>query len=58
MTWNLLHATWVMKDTGGIPAYGKQRSERDAGCRVDFENPEHRWENQSGGRFTECGRRQ
>ena len=27
---------------GGIPAYGDQRSEWDAGCRLDFENPEHR----------------
>jgi hypothetical protein len=27
---------------GGGPAYGNQRSERDAGCRFDFENPEHR----------------
>ena len=24
------------------PAYGNRRSEWDAGCRFDFENPEHR----------------
>ena len=42
MTWNLLHVARMLKDAGGIPAYGNQRSEWDAGCRFDFENPEHR----------------
>jgi len=42
MTWNLLHLARMLKDTGGIPAHGNQRSEWDAGCRFDFENPEHR----------------
>ncbi len=42
MTWNLMHAARMLKDRGGIPAYGNQRSEWDAGCRFDFENPEHR----------------
>jgi len=42
MTWNLLHLARVLKDAGGIPAYGNQRSAWDAGCRFDFENPEHR----------------
>ena len=27
---------------GGIPAHGNQRSEWDADCRFDFENPEYR----------------
>lgn len=27
---------------GGIPAHGNQRSAWDAGCRFDFDNPEHR----------------
>jgi hypothetical protein len=27
---------------GGIPAHGNQRSAWDAGCLVDFDNPEHR----------------
>ena len=27
---------------GGIPAFGNQRSEWDAGARFDFENPEYR----------------
>ncbi|QKW10063.1 flavodoxin family protein [Streptomyces sp. NA04227] len=42
MTWNLLHLARLLKDAGGIPAYGNQRSEWDAGCRFDFDNPEHR----------------
>ncbi len=42
MTWNLLHLAALLKNAGGIPAHGNQRSEWDAGCRFDFENPEHR----------------
>jgi len=42
MTWNLMHLARMIKDTGGIPAHGNQRSEWEAGCRFDFENPEHR----------------
>jgi multimeric flavodoxin WrbA len=42
MTWNLLHLARMLKDAGGIPAHGNQRSEWDAGCRFDFENPEYR----------------
>ena len=42
MTWNLLHLAQMLKDAGGIPAHGNQRSKWDAGCRFDFENPEHR----------------
>ena len=42
MTWNLLHLARMLKDAGGIPAHGNQRSEWDAGCRFDFANPEHR----------------
>ena len=42
MTWNLLHLARIMKDAGGVPAHGNQRSEWDAGCRFDFSNPEHR----------------
>jgi multimeric flavodoxin WrbA len=42
MTWNLLHAARMLKDAGGIPAYGNQRTAWDAGCRPDFANPEHR----------------
>jgi multimeric flavodoxin WrbA len=42
MTWNLLHLARMLKDAGGIPAHGNQRSLWDAGCRFDFPNPEHR----------------
>ncbi|GAA0607131.1 flavodoxin family protein [Sporichthya brevicatena] len=41
-TWNLLHLARMIKDAGGIPAHGNQRSAWDAGCRFDFPNPEHR----------------
>ncbi|MGW1506459.1 flavodoxin family protein [Streptomyces mirabilis] len=42
MTWNLLHLARALKDLGGIPAYGNQRTAWDAGCHRDYENPEHR----------------
>lgn len=42
MTWNLMHIAKMLKDNGGIPAYGNQRSQWDAGARFDFENPEYR----------------
>lgn len=42
MTWNLIHLARMLKDGGGIPAHGNQRSEWDAGCRWDHPNPEHR----------------
>ncbi|QDT00735.1 flavodoxin family protein [Adhaeretor mobilis] len=42
MTWNLMHLARMIKDAGGIPAHGNQRSQWDAGCRFDYENPEHR----------------
>ena len=42
MTWNLLHFARMLKDRGGVPAHGNQRSEWDAGCRWDYPNPEHR----------------
>ena len=41
-TWNLMHLARLLKDAGGIPAHGNQRSAWDAGCRFDFENPEYR----------------
>lgn len=42
MTWNLMHFARMLKDAGGVPAYGNQRSRWDAGARFDFENPEYR----------------
>ena len=42
MTWNLLHLARILKDAGGIPAHGNQRSAWDAGCRFDYPNPDYR----------------
>jgi multimeric flavodoxin WrbA len=42
MTWNLMHLAKMLKDAGGVPAYGNQRSKWDAGSRFDFANPEYR----------------
>ena len=42
MTWNLLHMARMIKDAGGIPAHGNQRSAWDAGCRFDHPNPLYR----------------
>ncbi len=39
--WNL-HMARLLKDAGGIPAHGNQRSARDAGCRFDHPNPLYR----------------
>lgn len=42
MTWNLMHLARIVKDAGGIPAHGNQRSEWEAGCRFDYPNPDYR----------------
>src|ERR1700730_13871027 len=42
LAWNLLHVARLLKDAGGIPAHGNQPGLWDAGCRFDYENPEHR----------------
>ncbi len=42
MTWNLMHLARMLKDAGGMPAHGNQRSAWDAGCRFDFANPDYR----------------
>jgi multimeric flavodoxin WrbA len=42
MTWNLMHVAKLLKEAGGIPAHGNQRSLWDAGCRSGQSNPEHR----------------
>lgn len=41
-TWNMLHLAAMLRAAGGIPGYGNQRSEWDAGARFDFVNPEYR----------------
>ena len=42
MTWNLMHLARMLRDAGGIPAHGNQRSKWNAGCRFDHPNPEYR----------------
>ena len=42
MTYDLMHLGAMLKRSGGVPAYGNQRSEWDAGCSPGQENPEHR----------------
>ncbi|MFW5697388.1 MAG: flavodoxin family protein [Fimbriimonadaceae bacterium] len=42
MTWNLMHFARMLKDVGGVPAHGNQRSEWTAGCRFDHPNPDYR----------------
>jgi multimeric flavodoxin WrbA len=42
MAWNLMHLARMIKDRGGIPAHGNQRSLWDAGCRFDYPNPDYR----------------
>lgn len=42
MTWNMMHLAKLLRDAGGIPAYGNVRKGWDAGARFDFENPEYR----------------
>ena len=42
MTWNLMHLAKMLKDAGGLPNHGNDRRAWKAGCRFDFENPEHR----------------
>lgn len=42
MTWNLMHLARLLKDAGGIPAQGNQRTAWDRGDRFGYENPEYR----------------
>ena len=42
LAWNLMHLARMLKDAGGIPAHGNQRSAWDAGCRFDYVNPDYR----------------
>ena len=39
MTWNLLHLARMLKDAGGFPAHGNQRSEWDAGLPLRLREP-------------------
>jgi multimeric flavodoxin WrbA len=42
MSWNLIHLARILKQAGGIPNHGNDRTAWEAGCRFDHENPEHR----------------
>ena len=42
MTYNLMHVAKMLRAAGGVPPYGNRRSEWDAGCAPDQDNPEHR----------------
>jgi multimeric flavodoxin WrbA len=42
MTWNLMHLARILKDNGGVPAYGNLPDEWNAGQRFDYANPEYR----------------
>jgi multimeric flavodoxin WrbA len=42
MTYNLLHLAAMLRSAGGVPPYGNRRSEWEAGCAPDQDNPEHR----------------
>ncbi len=39
---NLMHLTRLLKDAGGVPTHGTQRTARDMGQRFDHPNPEYR----------------
>jgi multimeric flavodoxin WrbA len=42
MTWNLMHLARMLEQAGGLPNRGNDRKAWKAGCRFDYENPEHR----------------
>ena len=42
MTWNLMNMAKMLKENGGIPAYGNQKDKWDEGNRFDNPNPEYR----------------
>ncbi|GAB6194911.1 flavodoxin family protein [Lysobacter xanthus] len=42
MAWNLMHLARLLRDAGGFPVHGNQRTDWDAGCRFDHPNPEYR----------------
>jgi multimeric flavodoxin WrbA len=42
MTWNLMHLAQLLKDTGGFPGGGNERTQWDRGVDFDHPNPEYR----------------
>ncbi len=41
MAWNLVHLARLLKDAGGVPAYGNQESAWADGARFGYESPEY-----------------
>jgi hypothetical protein len=37
-----MHLARTLKDADGLPNHGNNRKAWKAGCRFDYENPEHR----------------
>ena len=42
MTFNLMHLAAMLKEAGGVPPYGNQRTAWDEASKADEDNPEHR----------------
>lgn len=42
LAWNLMHLASLMKQAGGVPAWGNQPEQWEAGCRFDHPNPDYR----------------
>jgi multimeric flavodoxin WrbA len=42
MAWNLMHMARLLKQAGGMPSEGNQKTRWDDGCRFDHPNPEFR----------------
>jgi multimeric flavodoxin WrbA len=42
MTFNLMHLAAMLKEAGGVPPYGNQRTAWDKASKADEDNPEHR----------------
>lgn len=42
LAWNCMHLARMLKDAGGIPAHGNLPDAWDAGCKTDFQSPEHK----------------
>ncbi|WP_425410938.1 flavodoxin family protein [Hyphococcus sp.] len=42
MAWNLMHLACMLKEAGGIPKEGNQKTAWDDGARFDHPNPEYR----------------
>ncbi|MGB7409113.1 MAG: flavodoxin family protein [Pontixanthobacter sp.] len=42
LAWNLMHTAHMLKQAGGLPAYGNSRDAWDDGNRFDVPNPEYR----------------